>query len=1014
MKTTIKLILTLCLSLSTIAIYAAMPEVEHPSIISFEGCTAPFEMISDSQISISTDHYKHKNSSLKWSWDKKGAQIRVKQPIGYIAENPDPANTSVSTFAFWAYAKSAIGGELKFEFFKDGELCSWFTCNNSFSGWRGGWVAFDRDMEGTPCEEMDEMVITASAEQGEIYLDHIILSSFIDVRYHTAGFQLPKVNPDTDSHWLILLKSWANQINIPIQQSVSTAQAEQMATIADRLKELMMQGKAPLDIDGVRDAYRSYSIRENHDGTIKGKTIHFTRYAETYDGLIRPNNIKAMYAKNNQLLEDYNDLMFNVAVLYNTSSNEDEREELSHIYIMMVRHILDQGFAAGSEQGTLHHLGYSMRNFYTAPILMKDLLTQAGLDEQVQQAMEWFAGTGEVKLAPKSPGMDIDTFNTTLIGRFASIIMLQDSPYKVAYLQSLSRWLDNGYKITEGLAACFKSDGTLLHHRKHYPAYAIGGFDGGVQGIWLLHGTQFAISRQSHQIMKDALMHMRFYCNLQSFPLTLSGRHPDGKGKLIPIQYSILASAGSPDGTQAVDKELVEAYMRLVPSDNKLSQKYAKQGYKAEEHPSGTKFYAYNSSLSHRRENWLISAVGHSRYLWAAEHYVNANYYGRYLSHGSLIILGGQEEEQVTQFGSGFRQEGWDWSHIPGATAAARPTEELEAVILNVDTFSGFEEMLMSDQAFAGGITHKGENGAYAMKLHEHDKYNGSLRANKSYFMFDNRVVAIGSAIENNLKDRPAHTTLFQSYTGDGVGAMSFNGQAVEAESLQTINGKSVIIDNHNNAYLTPKGEVTMKVGLQHSLHEEQRTPTQNEFAVAYINHGDVVSDGSYEYMILVNSDKDEVERASKKLPYKVIEASSRAHIVYDAPTQTTGYVLFEAGEVNDKIIKSTSIPSLIMVSAQKDELTVSAADPDLRLYEGPSDEKFDNDGKRIERSIYSRDWIDNASIPSTISITLKGKWSIAAGDKEYCTAKIEGKNTTLSFICRESKTREVRLSKVK
>ena len=77
------------------------------------------------------------------------------------------------------------------------------------------------------------------------------------------------------------------------------------------------------------------------------------------------------------------------------------------------------------------------------------------------------------------------------------------------------------------------------------------------------------------------------------------------------------------------------------------------------------------------------------------------NHYGRYLTNGSLQLLG--DGDPVSAFGSGFRQEGWDWCHIPGTTALAIPMEQMKADIRNVDTFSGYEEMLLSDEAFVGG-----------------------------------------------------------------------------------------------------------------------------------------------------------------------------------------------------------------------------------------------------------------------------------------------------------------------
>lgn len=82
--------------------------------------------------------------------------------------------------------------------------------------------------------------------------------------------------------------------------------------------------------------------------------------------------------------------------------------------------------------------------------------------------------------------------------------------------------------------------------------------------IYLLSGTQFKVSELAHETVKRVLMTMRFYCNLQQWPLSMSGRHPNGKGKLIPMQYAVLAMAGTPDGKQVYDSDLASAYLRLI------------------------------------------------------------------------------------------------------------------------------------------------------------------------------------------------------------------------------------------------------------------------------------------------------------------------------------------------------------------------------------------------------------------------------------------------------------------
>lgn len=987
----------------------SMPQVEDDRILSFETSPLPFVAGRGSKLSLSDLHYKHGTHALRWTWTTRGAAIRLQAPVDYLPENPDPKETSVSTFAFWVYAPAAIDGVLRFEFRKQGRTCSWFDYRLGFTGWRGAWVAFDRDMQGRPEEGMDELVITVDGpKRGELFFDHLILSAFEDVRHHTADFQAPFINPTTENHWLVLLRSW--RLPLPERtEALTSSERRDLDTITARLCCLLTRGRRPMPLEQVRKRFAEYGITENPDGTLRGKPIWFVRYAETYHNLGH-RSVAALYRQNGQLLRRYNDFLFQVALAHHASRDASQRNELARIYVLLTRHLLDQGFAAGSAQGTLHHLGYSMRNFYTAPVLMRDVLRDAGLLDEVQQAMEWFSGVGEVKVPPAGPGIDIDAFNTSLIGRLASILLLPDTPAKATWMACFTRWADNGYKTVEGTAPCLKSDGTVFHHRHHYPAYAVGGFDGAVDAVWLLGGTGFAISPESHSNLKRALLEMRFYCNLRSFPLALSGRHPDGKGELIPAHYARLAVAGTPDGSKRIDPELAAAYLRLAAGEDSFTRQFAAAGIAAEPTPTGHRVYGYNASASHRRDDWLLTVAGHSRYLWSAEIYRGANHYGRYLTHGSLQLLG--DGDPVCSFGSGFRQEGWDWRHIPGTTALEIPMERMKADVRNVDTVSGYEEMLLSDEAFAGGVSHRGENGVFALKLHEHDKYNGSLRARKSWFFFDNRVVALGSDIANAAPGR-VHTTLFQNYLPARTDPIRVDGETVTAFPYRTtLPAGGVLVDNLRNAYFVPRGAVTVTRERQHSLHEETDAPTENDFTTAYIDHGGVIRGGGYEYMLVVHASEEELAAYGRELPYEVLRCDSAAHVVRDRSSGTEGYALFEAGAVDAGRLIEASLPALVMIGGGDGALTVSVCDPDLRFYEGPSDERFDAAGKRIERSIYSREWIDCPSKASRVRITIRGRWRLAE-PSAACSAEAAGENTVLTFVCREGATREVDLKKL-
>lgn len=172
------------------------------------------------------------------------------------------------------------------------------------------------------------------------------------------------------------------------------------------------------------------------------------------------------------------------------------------------------------------------------------------------------------------------------------------------------------------------------------------------------------------------------------------------------------------------DPELAAAYLRLVSytetpdknspdylpkastaNEQKLKQLFEAQGFRPEPDPQGNLALGYGCVSVQRRDNWAAVVRGHSRYLWAAEHYLDANFFGRYLAHGSMQILTGKSDEMVTFTTSGWQEAGFDWNRFPGTTTIHLPFDQLRAKVMNVDTFSGMEEMLYSDEAFAGGLS---------------------------------------------------------------------------------------------------------------------------------------------------------------------------------------------------------------------------------------------------------------------------------------------------------------------
>ncbi|MCU4157150.1 hypothetical protein J1N10_14275 [Carboxylicivirga sp. A043] len=991
--------LIICTFVVTMMPFKSMAqEFEHKDLWSFETINKKQWQLSDGhKISSSEKHYKHQTKSLHWQWKKPG-DIVLMQPINFKPFDPRGADKSIASFAVWIYNETPVDDVVKFYFGTDKKDNCHFSFNLNFKGWRAAWVSFERDMEGEPQVGMNQLRIEnpQSVKSGNLYIDHMFLCINIDSRHHTPDKQVPFVNAATKSHWLIQEKTSHEQPDIPMPEEVSKEQLKAFEQIAERFTDdiLKKQKVSTTTVDKLEAQVAKYNIVRKRNA-ISGKPVWFARNAELYIPLA-DHSIAKLYRNNKQDLRSYFDLMFKIGVAYVNSDVVEHQYRLREMYMNMYEHMVDQGVAYGSGLGTIHHYGYNWRNYYRALFIMRDVLAEEGKLEEVTAGLQWYAALGEVFTKPEVKGMDMDAFNTQVMGRLASILIMEDTPQKVQYLQCFSRWIDNGLLPAPGLNDAFKIDGSAYHHANHYPAYATGGMNGAVRMVYFMSGTSFKVSTEAHENLKKALMTMRFYCNLTHWPLAMSGRHPEGKGKLHTEHFAILAKAGQPDGSSIIDQELATAYMRLVAGKKKDKYKSLFEGYDltAEPTPQGHIVMPYASSSIHRRGEWAASVRGHSRYLWAAEHYLGANLYGRYLAHGQLQIMG--KGQPVNIKASGFVQQGWDWNRMPGTTTINVPLDDLRAVILNVDQYSGYEEMLFSDEAFAGGVHADGKNGVYAFILHEHDKYQGSLRARKSWFFFDNHIVCLGSGIENTNNERMTETTLFQNHLAKNDLDVLVDGKSIQTELHELTGDNTWLRDNKGNAYYLPEGKVLMTQGIQHSRDESSEKPTQGVFATAVLQHGNAPKNQSYHYCVLPCVDDAKL----KKPDYNVLQQDNDAHIVNNITSNEMAYVFFNKADNNTiGLVKSTSLPCLAIVKQDAQSLIIDVANPDLALYKGPADEIYKG-GKRVERSIYSRPWRPDESKETILEVTIKGRWS--SDDISVEISYTEEGDTKVHFRCKD------------
>lgn len=1018
------------LAAAFLPIAASAQLVTHPRLLSFEDPDVPaYVTARGSEVSVSGDHFREGVRSLRWDY-RPGAVLEINRDLCFEPHDPTGKDTYLSAFIVWVYNDSAQDRTVRFEFCRDGRVCSSFPFGIDFTGWRGAWVCYERDMEGKPEEGMDGIRIVAPSDtHGTLFFDHMLTAAKVDARQQTPDRQVPFVNKGTTNHWLVVYDHSLYTSDMQLEPVTDEARRD-IRVMEKRFRDMFYQPKelTEKEMKAIRKRFAYYDIERHGGSRITGRPIWFIRHSEAYERLI-PDWDKDMFEAAGVEISEYFKLMNRIAVAWNNAKDDVLRTELEDMFLDMYDNATDQGIAAGSCWGNIHHYGYSTRGLFTSYFLMKDVLRKAGKLDEAVETLKWYAITNEVYPVPTVNGIDIDTFNTKLQGRVASILIQEDTPEKVRYLRSFSRWLDYGCRPADGLSGTFKSDGSCVHHCNNYPAYAIGGLDGATNMVYMLSGTQFALSELAHSTVKNVLLAMRFYCNTFQWSLSMSGRHPNGGGALVPTQYAVMALAGTPDGKQKTDPDMAGAFLRLAnlwkepgagqpdykpKSDTRQIRRYKKmlekQGFTAEPEPQGNLALGYGCVSVQRRDNWAAVVRGHSRYLWAAEHYLPANFYGRYLAHGSMQILGSRTGGAVTMASSGWQENGFDWNRIPGATSIHLPFEQLRAVVLNVDTCSGMEEMLYSDEAFAGGLSHGRRNGNFGMKLHEHDKYNGSHRARKSYHFFDSTIVCLGSDIENDNTEYPTETTVFQS------AATTPESEKYWSDYSSSDGGRTYLEPN-GVGYCIAKNTLPraryVKAFPQVTVGERSTAPTQGNWASLVIEHGKAPRGEGYEYAVLPRTDAAALRAFASKPTYKVLQRDRNAHIVSSG--NATSYVFFETpGAVAAKgPVAAADTSCLVMVSRSADDrMLLTVSQPDLALYRGPSDEAFDADGHRIERSIYSRPWIGNASKEIPLTVTLRGRWKPEEGAP--CTVTATDRNTTtLRFVCREAASYDVKLRKI-
>ena len=596
--------------------------------------------------------------------------------------------------------------------------------------------------------------------------------------------------------------------------------------------------------------------------------------------------------------------------------------------------------------------------------------------------------------------------------------------------------------IRPGVQGTVKPDGTGFHHGTAYVgAYASFTFESFARLLYLLAETDFHDSRNVDAV-KLALRSFRTMVQKYTVSSSLRGRLIDGDGDGAATAVTrAMALLAHPDGID--DQEMRARFNEFFDPDYFFSRtrtehyhegrrgvpirglgiyRIVEEVFSAEpaaDVPSGVEIKPYAAAAFFRRDGWLVTAKGFSRYLWDYEGPLEKrqNSFGQNWSYGLLQVF--SAGDPVSERGSGHDLgNGWDWYHVPGTTAShyaieERSYQDVVEARRRAGIRRGDAQRNYNSKTFVGGVT-LGDHGFFIQDL-EAVPFTAptDLSARKSYFFVGDKLLALGTHIRGGTAGDATHTTLFQTRVRNGTLRGSIDGEYGDRDgnfgARVAAGSQARLTDSAGNSYLLLDSTADLRFARrrQQSLTPGYE-PTAGRYVQAFLDHGIKPDGDSYRYVV-IPSDPDgakvEALAANPSAYVRVID-DNRMHLVHFPEFQITAYAFYETVETGpDRLIRSVNLPAAVITRNQGEKVLLAASVPDLG---------WQSDDSELYRGLAygSRHYATQAARRHLLRVVLRGRWELAEADPDI-SARVEADETMLEIPCSDGLSRRLKLQPI-
>jgi len=247
----------------------------------------------------------------------------------------------------------------------------------------------------------------------------------------------------------------------------------------------------------------------------------------------------------------------------------------------------------------------------------------------------------------------------------------------------------------------------------------------------------------------------------------------------------------------------------------------------------------------------------------------------------------------------------------------------------------------LSDQKWAGGTELFGRYGAAGMSLHPPGQ---SLVARKSWFLFDEEIVAIGSGIcaaetavaETIVDNRMLSRAGENRFIVNGESKPNHAGWSDRMEGVVWMHLQGTVpgadIGYYFPAPATVHGLRESRSGTWRDINgfEPEAPAVTRQFLCLWLEHGISPRDASYAYALLPNRSADEMRRYAQAPGFEVLAHSAELHAVRHRTLSMTALNCWIDGGAEAGGIR-TDRQSSILLMEREGRLDLAVSDPTFR-----------------------------------------------------------------------------------